>query len=134
MKSNKPVCYNGNFKTAIENISTDTEDTFEYYGLEHNIVFSPYREQLLSQNKFNTPTYHDKKKERYQQCMASFNECMKICVESEEDTKEFIEHMKCFHNGIIQKYALPSNGDMVTGCLPIESSKRNKRKKTLGYI
>ncbi len=73
-------------------------------------------------------------KERYHRCMAAANEVLKVFVESEEGTSLFIEKVSNVHNEMIQKLSATVTGKTVTCCLPLESRKSAKRKKTFGYI
>ena len=72
--------------------------------------------------------------DQYHRCMAAVNEALKVCVESEESTTIFIETVSTLNKEMIQKLSVSVPGETVTCCLPLESRKSSKRKKTLGYI
>ena len=149
-KNLNPVTYDGPYVEQLRQqlVSVDddvmtsnlltTEDDdgrSDYCGVYSEFSLSQEQHTLTTGNREATTVRTTSlQQERYHRCMAAVNEVLKVCVESEESTSLFIEKVSNLHNEMIQKLSYTIPGETITCCLPLESRKSAKRKKTLGYI
>ncbi|MFY7881337.1 MAG: SWIM zinc finger family protein [Fimbriimonas sp.] len=149
-KNLNPVTYDGPYVEQLRQqlVSVDddvmtsnlltTEDDdgrSDYCGVYSEFSLSQEQHTLTTGNREATTVRTTSlQQERYHRCMAAVNEVLKVCVESEESTALFIEKVSNLHNEMIQKLSYTIPGETITCCLPLESRKSAKRKKTLGYI
>jgi hypothetical protein len=141
-----PVIYDGPYVTELQKqlVLVNNENDFptvdedgvtDYCGMHSEVALSQERSELNTGNsEFTQQTTVNSLQNRYHRCMAAVNEVLKVCVESEESTSLFIEKIMKIHNEMIGNLSGEATGQTITCCLPLESRKSSKRRKTLGYI
>jgi len=142
--STQPIVYNGPYVTDITQLleneekngfSLNEDNYFEpcsdqnYYGLQREVSIT-----APQSTKEGVGETYTSSQDRYHRCMAAVNETLKLCVESEDHTRDFIKMVENYHAALLQQCSTPLKGATVTCCLPTETRSSGKRRKTLGYI
>ena len=115
--STQPIVYYGPYVTDItqllENedkngLSLNEDNYFEpcsaqnYYGLQRKVSITVPQSTKKAVGETYTSSQH-----RYHRCIAAVNETLKLCVESEEHTRDFIKTVETFHAALLQQCSTP---------------------------
>jgi len=134
--STQPIVYYGPYVTDItqllENedkngLSLNEDNYFEpcsdqnYYGLQRKVSIT-----VPQSTKEAVGETYTSSQDRYHRCMAAVNETLKLCMESEEHTRDFIKTVENCHAALLQQCSTPLKGATVTCCLPTETRSSGK--------